>query len=478
MMREAVLIEVFKRMVQWPNWPAEAEAHLLNSIYEHAEFMNSKRGPGNQDITNSEHLMRVAAAFPEFKNAAPWCDSGFARIKDKIFDDVLEDGAQKELCSGYHLNAITSYTNAMMRVRATGHDVSPDFLKRLEKMYEWCMVMVRPDGGVPTNGDSEGRGAREYLQQGAELFHRPDMAYVASEGKAGTKPDHLDMSLPIAGYYTLRSGWTGQNDLYLFMDISRQPVVSHQYFDALHIALFAYGRDFFPAMGTFTYGGQYHKDARATKNQTTVTIDDRDQGDVPATCNAFASSPALSFLDGSQAGYPGITHRRQVLFVRPAAGCIPYFMVIDRITGSGQHVVDQYFHFPPGKLQAADGRAQTLFPDGANIVVTNLATDGLETTQIETDMHPSQGQTVKRPSVRFRHSGNLPVTYVTLLVPYQGTNPPALNAHLLGNAGAITVQVDQPGGKDVLSVTAAPSRAMLDRTTPQGEQKTELPGKP
>ena len=471
MMRVAVLQRVFERMVQWPGWPQDAEARLLNSIFDHTEFMNSKRGPGNQDITNSEHLMRMAAAFPEFRNAAAWCSSGFARVQGRIFEDVLEDGAQKELCSGYHLNAINTYTNTLKQVRAIGQEVPPEFLKRLEKMYEWCLVMIRPDGTVPHNGDSVGSNVRDYLRQGAAMFKRPDMAYVASQGKEGIRPDRLDLALPAAGYYTLRSGWTNPDDLYVFMDISKQPVVSHQDYDALHIDLYAYGRDFFPDKGTFSYGGQYHRDAKATKNHTTIAIDGGNQGDVPAVCQAFGSAPALGFLDGSQAGYAGITHRRQVVLVRPAAGIAPYVLVIDRIAGTGRHAVDLYFHFPPGELSTAAGEAQTRFPKGANLRVAALLSDGLETKAVETEMHPAQGQTVRRSGVCFHRDGPLPVTLVTLLQPYPGATPPALVAQVQENGATVTVQIEQGGIKDVLSATGEPARVTLVRNG----QKTEVP---
>jgi hypothetical protein len=106
MMRVAVLIRVFEKMLQWPAWPADAQARMLNSIWDHTDVMVERRGKGNQDACNSEHLMRVAAAFPEFKSAATWSDEGFSRVKGRIFEDVLEDGSQRELCSGYHMNAI------------------------------------------------------------------------------------------------------------------------------------------------------------------------------------------------------------------------------------------------------------------------------------------------------------------------------------------------------------------------------------
>lgn len=451
MMRVAVMLRVFERMVQWPDWPPEAEARFLNSIADHAGNMHAKRGPGNQDATNSGHLIRVAGFLPEFKDAEKWFETGFSRVKDRIFEDVLEDGAQKELCSGYHLNAITSYANTAHILRSTfTNTVSADYMKRLEKMYAWCLVMIRPDGSVPQNGDSVGGGVSGYLNEGAELFNRPDMAYVATKGKRGKPPAFLDASLPVAGYYVLRSGWTSPDDMYLFMDVSQQPVVSHQDFDALHIDLYAYGRAFFPDKGTFTYGGIAHKEAKATTNHTTVAIDGKNQGNVPAICHAFFSSPTFSFLDGSQEGYKGITHRRQILFVKPAEGVMPYVLLIDRITGNGTHTADQYFHFPPGalKLEREQARVQTLFEKGGNLLVAQINTKGVDALPVETEMHPRQGESVRRPGTLFRRHGDLPLKFVTLLFPYPGKTPPSLEVT------EVNRQMDArvPEGKEVIAV--------------------------
>jgi len=495
LVREGVFIRVFEKMVQWSNWPPEEEARFLNCIAIQADFMASRRGPGNQDCTNSEHLFRVSQAFPEFKKAAFWSQTAQDRLNGKILDDSLADGSAKEMCSGYHVGAVTTYTNVLEEFQAAGTPLSDSLKDRLEKMYEWMMKMARPDGALPTNGDSEVPDVRAALQKGADLFHRSDMAYVASSGKTGTAPAYLDTSLPVGGYYILRSGWTNPDDLYLFMDISTQPVASHQYFDALHIFLYGYGRDFFPATGTFTYGGEAHETARATKSANTIVVDGGNQGDVPSTCNSFFSSADLSFLDGSQEGYPGITHRRQVLFVRPVPGAMPYFLVIDRVTGGGSHRVDQYFHFPPGNLQvdAAGARVQTTFPDGGNIVVANLARNGLTTEMFPDEMHPGQGKTVARPGVRFHREGDLPMTFVTLLLPYKGATPPAYDASIV----APGTDQNIPAGKDVVAVRVKygqasdtlfsapnpvslqgeqkPARAGLIRTTGEGRNQTDVP---
>ncbi len=470
MIRSGVFLRTFERMIQWEGWPHASMARFLCNIYDHVDFMVERRGKGNQDATNSEHLMRLATGFPEFRDAGKWMEAGYGRVKERIFEDVLEDGTQRELTSGYHQAAMNTYTLAAKRMADFGRPVDDAFRERLEGMYQWCLVMARPDGSVPVNGDSVGGNVHSYLADGAKLFGRDDMKFVASRGKEGKAPAFLDGVLPVAGYYTMRTSWTDPDAVYLFLDGSRQPVVSHQDFDALHVDLFAYGRDFLPDKGTFTYGGEYHKAAKATKNHSTVTIDDRNQKDVPAVLHGRMAEKAFGFVDCSQQGSPEVTHRRQALLVRPDDVMAPYVVLVDRITGKGSRTADQYFHLPPGPLEQLADRpgVVTAFEKGANLRIEQVLADGIETELVETEMHPRQGATVNRPGVRFRREGPLPAMFVTLLYPYRGLDPEPLHVQLVGETTAgepVVLEVKQGSAVDRITITAdeEASKVTLDR---------------
>jgi len=461
MIRSGVMLRTFERIVHWKDWPHESKARFLNNIHDHLMFMQARRGPGNQDASNSEHLMRLAAGFPEFKAASSWMQTGYERLSERIFEEILEDGVLNELASGYHHNAINTYTIAAERMLNHGLQLTPAYRDRLEKMYEWALVMIRPDGSVPIVGRSAAPGVRGVLRRGAELFDRPDMRYVATQGAEGTPPDFLDGQRSEAAFFTMRSSWTDPDALYLFLCARRHGYRGHVAYDALHIDLFAYGRDFFPDKNTFTYGGDYQVQARKTEKHTTVTIDEKSQNNTPSVVHAFIPSSAsdkFSFIDASQAGYPNAVHRRQVVFVRQAEGVMPYYIVIDRITGEGERIIDQNFHFCPAELVAEDDGAtvRTSFTEGANLRITQLLTDGITTDLVTTNMHPRQGTAIERPGVRFRRHTALPATYVTLLLPYPTAAAPAVTAQVVeaDAEGPITVRITQGDVVDDLTVQA------------------------
>ena len=93
-------------------------------------------------------------------------------------------------------------------------------------------------------------------------------------------------------------------------------------------------------------------------------------------------------MDGSHDGYENITHRRQVLFARPTLRTPAYFILIDRISGTGTHTADQYFHFLPAPLiRNSDLReARTALPDGPNLLVRGLRTDGVAMEEVPSEV--------------------------------------------------------------------------------------------
>jgi hypothetical protein len=161
--------------------------------------------------------------------------------------------------------------------------------------------------------------------------------------------------------------------------------------------------------------------------------------------------PGLSFADAEQTGYEGVTHRRQILFARPGRGCAGYFLIVDRVTGEGEHTVDAHFHLPPGPARKSANGIRTDFPKGGNLLLQGLGEGelSLETSWIMT----GYGEKTDRPDVRFRQHGRLPAVFVTLLVPYRSSATPGVQARLLAPAqatGPIAVEVSNGGRRDVL----------------------------
>jgi heparan-sulfate lyase len=378
-----------------------------------------------------------------------------------MFAQVLDDGAQVELTTSYQQGAIRGFVDAADIARIGGEEPSAAYAARLQRMYEYTMFLQEPDGSQPMLGDSWVVDTRGLVAEGGRRFGREDMLYAGTGGKEGTKPEYLDTQLPAAGYYVMRTDWTDPQAIYLLTDIAHRWGGWHQHPDALHIDLYAYGKSLLPDSGAYAYSGPQRSQFARTSAHSTVTVDDQDQNHEPAKLQCLDSGDVLSFVDGSQAGYPGITHRRQVLFARPTGEMPPYFVVIDKISGAGRHTADQYFHFLPAPLElnAEALEATTTAPEGPNLKVMALRQKGVQLEQVDSWVSFAYGKKEPRPAVRFRQVGELPLTFVTLLVPFAGATPPDLGAmetELPGGSGAVGISVAGEGFEDLLFAADAP----------------------
>jgi len=482
-------LPVYFSFIDSPSFTPEDHVAFLSSLADHAEYLLPQgrfHSGSNWGQTESLGLLHLGSFFPEFRDATLWRDTAWQRLEAEMFAQVLEDGAQVELTTSYHQGCISGFIRAAEIARLGGAEPSPEYWERLEKMYEYTMFLQKPDGTQPMLGDSWPGNTSRIVTAGAERFDRPDMLYVGTRGEQGRQPAHLDTELPAAGYYVMRTDWIDPQAIYLLTDVAHRWGGGHQQPDALQINLFAYGQTLLPDSGSYLYYGPDRQRFARTSSHSTVTVDEANQNTSPARLHCFASTDALSFVDGSHQGYEGVTHRRQVLFARPVGEMPAYVVIIDRITGEGDHTVDQYFHFLPAPLDlnAETGEARTASAPGPNLLVKALKTDGVLTEEVESWVSFQYTKKEPRPAVRYRRQGALPATFVTLLLPYPDAEPPSLTAEELplpGAAGAVAVRIQGSTFTDILFAAEEPvdidlgglsvrARAGLRRTDQAGDQ--------
>jgi len=458
---------VYPYLAHFPGFSREDHVAFLYTLAEHVDYLlppERFHSGHNFGATESKALLRVGMAMPEFRNAKLWRDTAWKRFEGEITAQVLPDGAQRELTTGYHCGVLNSFFGAALDIRKTGVEPSKLYWDRLEKMHEYCLFLAKPDGGQPALGDSWGNRPSKILKRGGDFFDRGDMIFVATNGRHGKRPEFLDTQLPATGYYVMRTSWTDDpNGIYLLLDAAHHWGGWHQHYDALGIILYAHGETLTPDAGPFAYGHPLRKVFQSTAAHSTVCVDERNQNTSPSTLHRFFSSDVLSFIDASHEGYKGITHRRQVLFARPIDGALPYFVVIDRLTGKGRHKVDLHFHLLESDVAVDRERraVRTTRAEGANVLVQALRTDGVTFECRESWIMTGYGRKTGRPNVVFRQDGGLPATFVTLLLPFDGAIPPRLSCQLM--------QRDEPTDATGVELKSDRSRAILFAGVAPGE---------
>lgn len=458
--RGQVWASSLKRLVHASAMTPQALGTILSSLSDQIDTLVPAENwaGGNHGVNASWGMMYVGLTYPELAHAQRWSSLAWERLQTHMQREVYADGAQIELTSGYHAWCISRFHDALDWAEAAKLPIPPAYPAKLEKMYDYVLALLKPDRSMPVLGDSEMPNGKDFMKRGAEQFKRADMLFIATDGKEGRAPAKLDYELEVAGYYSARDSWSDPNAVFAMLDVAHKWGGWHAHFDALELHLYGYGRNLLPESGTINYTAGPRARSRATASHSTVTVDGKDQSEAPAVTNAFYTFPQAVFIDGSHQGYPGVTHRRQLLFVRgqpgePSGkdGAVKYLIVVDRITGSGKYVLEQKWHLPRGEAQTdpATRAARTAFTEGGNLEVRPLTTGvgsfSLQEGWITPEGGSSQsGIVLKRMVAVDRYEGPLPVTMVTLLLPYGGQTAPELKATLRSQpvSAEDTVQID------------------------------------
>ena len=411
-----------------PEFEAEAKYLMTKSLAEHANYLagwsTAFRG-GNWQVCEASGLATIGIMLPEFKAASGWQKRGLDLLVEHMQRDVEADGSHWELTPGYHTWVMKEFLHVALLCQRN-HIEIPGLLARHEKMFEVLEKLSRPNGTYPPVGDAGTASVAESLGLGALLYPRPDFHYLGTSncvadwvwlfgpevceryGSLKSRlPDFSSVLLPDANYAVMRSGWEAQDKHLLFDCAPWRGGHSHQ--DRLQVTVFA-GRDLIVDSGMCSYDEPVSHQLRQSAAHNVVMIDGQEQLAANPKLLAWHTDDQADFASARvEAG--GFLHQRSVLFIKPS-----YWVVVDRITGPGEHEVTRLFHFPIGPARADGTAAQTSFPDGMNIRVQPV--DGAKL-EMRTGLIATGLVKVEPASVAALISkGQLPQTLCTVLLPY------------------------------------------------------------
>ena len=399
--------------------------HILLGFYEHAAYMHSGHFGLNSNwgMFEAQGLFFVSVLFPEFKGAKAWRENALGHFAARIPKEVGPDGGYIEKCPSYH-GDVTDVLKAVSDLAQLNSITIPgSFMKKLEKMYEFLMLISLPDGTAPRVGDTWHQPIRECLADGAKHFNRKDMEFVATEGAKGTMPEKTSVCMESSGFSVMRDGW---NDKSQYLLMKWKYGGWHSHFDDLSIILAAGGRALLDDSSTKNYADYYEgggrPKSRTTCSHSTIAIAGKNRpADLKQTrLNQWLHGDKIDYVDASgPVTRNGHIHQRRIAYVRGG-----YWVMIDDVQGKkkGTDEVDMYFQFAPGSVKLDNLTARTDFREGANLMVKVMEIPGL-TAQQEEGWIAVEYKVVKpRPRVRFSIK-EIPVRLTSLLYPYEGDVP-------------------------------------------------------
>ncbi|MGQ0603339.1 MAG: alginate lyase family protein [Anaerolineales bacterium] len=421
---------------------------LLRGLWLHGRFLAANveyTSPNNHLLLQAKALAQAGLLFPEFRVARAWLSAGLRILWAEVRKQVHTDGVHAEQSALYHQIITSELLEMFVLCRRNALELPTAVLERFSRMLEFERALLKPNGEPPLLGDSalgDSYVRFDALNSGAALLNRPDFARTEMDeatlwltgpqlfNAPAVEPRSLAFSH--AGYYVMRA-----EAAYLIFDcgpFGYPPAPGHGHADALSFELYAHSQTLLVDPGVYSYhlGAEWRGFFRSTAAHNTITVDEQDQTILlddwrvlrPArsTLHHWLSGPQFDFVDGEHDGYTRlldpVVHRRQIFFLKP-----DYFIVLDQLTGRGNHRFDLHFHLAADLQAEAEGAlVRAIGAEGRGVVLCSAQRIPAEILfgneapiQGWVSRHSSEKQPA--PVVRYTQTAQAPVEFGTVLYP-------------------------------------------------------------
>jgi hypothetical protein len=247
----------------------------------------------------------------------------------------------------------------------------------------------------------------------------------------------------------MRSGWHAEAHQ-LIMDVGPlgcDVSGAHGHADLLSVQCTAFGEPYLIDPGTYCYTAdpEWRDYFRGTSAHNTVVIDGRSQADPigpfawrarpTARLRGWKSSQLADIVEADHDAYARlaqpVSHRRRVVFLKPIG-----WVIVDDLTGAGDHRVELRFHFSPRKVTMAPGGwVRARGERGRGLWLVSLAAVPLSAVlrqgqeqPIDGWYSPAYGVRRPAPAVTYAATARVPLRVTTLVIPADPllSEPPAV----------------------------------------------------
>lgn len=477
-------LEVSLRAMSWiwalnffkasPSVGAALQLKIMKYLYLHGchiENHLSTYFSANTHLTGEAlGLYYLGTQLSFLKCAERWRTLGEEILVGELDRQVLGDGVYFEQSFWYQRYTVDFYIHFLvLRALFTGSegdDIVQRVREKTEKMAEFLMGVMRPDGTTPMVGDDDGGRAlphgssrsddfRAVLSTCAVLFGRGDFKYAAGQmleetlwllGTQGVldyarlravPPGTTSTAFEKGGYFVMRGGLTETDD-FMLIDCGELGSMNgaHGHADALSFELAVAGRTALVDSGTYTYhGSQELRDHfRSSGAHNTLTVDGLSQSEpghvfgwksrARARLHKWIPEERFDFFEGSHDGYERlespVTHIREILHVKN-----DYWMMRDFADTDGSHGYSLNFHYNVGRsprLSRLENGSwcvddQSLTGEGLRLVV--FGDNGAWNLE-ESWISRNHGERVNAPLLRYSSQGTGPQEFFTFMLPLEG----------------------------------------------------------
>jgi hypothetical protein len=473
-------------------------AHFWLHATHVARYLSHYFSPNTHLTGEALGLFYAGTLLPEFREARRWRETGAEILIAQGRSQIGPDGVHFERSTCYHRYTVETYQQFLLLAERTHLRVPVLLCDRVRRAADFLLSVRRPDGMLPEIGDADGGrllplverdqcDPRGVLGVAAAMFGRSDFAWGAEGltpevlwlmGEAGERglaalgaspaPVAASRLFPMGGYCVMKSG--AQRDAHqLIVDVGPLGCsfsCGHGHADLLSVQCSAFGEPILVDAGTYCYTPEmeWRNYFRGTAAHSALVVDGRDQvapggpfswcGRADVLVREWRSGVDHDFIDASHDAYPGITHRRRVLFVKP-----DYWVIVDDVeNGVGGNFrlrqmsqpkitpdpvsLELGFQFAPMDVEIVKGEwARARTPGGNTFWVASFASGGARAVVRSGELSPIRGwisrdygQRVPAPLLVYTTRAHLPWRSITVLMPKRHTTARTSVAHASGVA--------------------------------------------
>jgi uncharacterized heparinase superfamily protein len=406
----------------------ESVTGIKSSLYEHGWFIY--RNPEKNTFNNHNHYLsdlvgqiHLGLIFQQLPEPKKWLDEGIGELYREMRMQILPTGMSYERSTNYHRLVLELLLVPILLLKRNGHEIPSDIWYRLEKMFEFIMFTLKPNGITPIIGDQDdarllpfgcekNTDYRYLLSLGSILFDRADFKkqgdgyniYCAILGGENSKEKHevltehtsglTSVSFPDSGFFIMRK----EDNYFLFNASGKSRYAemlsgTHTHSDLLSFELYTQGKSFLIDPGSYVYTADaaQRKLFRSTQMHNTVAIDgesqniihkevlwDFERNAIPEVIK-WSSSELNDSIVARHNGYmrlkQPVSHQRTINFDKQNI----IWLIKDELAGKGVHLFEWFFHFDTGiDFSINNNEIKTLCGDGKNILIRMTGNDKIQ----------------------------------------------------------------------------------------------------